>query len=371
LEKIKQNVGDLKEIASKGALVFDIDGTLLYKEKDIKDGRVPPGITEDSQINKVVELFAGLLGKNQRLAIISGHDVDVQEKRLINPLKDYLSKNGKLNLIQNFTLFANAGATKVTYDAQGNRQVDQVYAQQFQFTQGEINTIKNKFENIVKNGQLLNWYKEEIEKAAGRKFSDDEIKNILRQAYQKDAQNRRVTWDQNNGNWIDNSANFQIQVREPPKEGETVTMPWIEIRRADKTNPNSPIVQVTIKPLPSAKGELGYEIGRSLRNRIIDELSPHLPTRTMLSGGTGSIDTGTNKKVALEEYMRNLALQNQYILYFGDEFTQRGGDFPITQIPGLNIFSASPSADEPKNVIPAGIGPISIWRLLEELLKII
>ncbi|MCM8793429.1 MAG: hypothetical protein NC898_03060, partial [Candidatus Omnitrophica bacterium] len=151
----------------------------------------------------------------------------------------------------------------------------------------------------------------------------------------------------------------------PKKDDNTVTMPWIEIRRADKTDPNSPIVQVTIKPLPSAKGELGYEIGRSLRNRIIDELSPHLPTRTMLSGGTGSIDTGTNKKVALEEYMRNLALQSQYILYFGDEFTQRGGDFPITQIPGVNILSASLSAGQPGRVIKVGDGPLSIWQFLE------
>ncbi|HXV27977.1 MAG TPA: hypothetical protein VD913_03335, partial [bacterium] len=101
----------LGRLAAEGALVFDSDGTILDKKEE-----------DFSNQPEIRSLFAYLLHKAVRLAIITGNSRALQKERI----GDALSAAPELRdraLMAGFEMYVHGGATLMTYDAAGQEQV--------------------------------------------------------------------------------------------------------------------------------------------------------------------------------------------------------------------------------------------------------
>ncbi len=98
----------LQELVSKGALVFDVDGTILSKKGE--------NFSNEPEIRGI---FAGLLTDKVRMGIISGNSKAEQKTRIADHLK-IASELADRSAISRFTLYVNGGATRVSYAASGD-----------------------------------------------------------------------------------------------------------------------------------------------------------------------------------------------------------------------------------------------------------
>lgn len=211
------NDPQLVELLSKqGALVFDIDQTLLYKldklKKKVGEDQTPQ--FEDRQVQFAVALLTRILEKGIPVALISGNDVNVQYERFVKKVVDAMKGNSNL---ENLYYYANGGATKVIFDQNGNMQSQPNYDKSFSLTGGYLAKVKNFVEEYVKKEEsLLSAYVAEIQKR-NSSVSEQQIKDALKQAFQKEGNVTNKQLDSNskvtfNTDWIDNPSKFSLTV---------------------------------------------------------------------------------------------------------------------------------------------------------------
>ncbi|MDP2905120.1 MAG: phosphate acyltransferase, partial [Candidatus Omnitrophota bacterium] len=409
LTDLERLVGAIGFLRLKGndikAVVFDVDKTLFYKKEDItKKGENKE--KEDEQITIALRLLSQVL-PFMKVAIISGNNYVTQKERLVDPWKELLRKAGRLADITGLTLYTDGGATKTTFDSSGTECTSSSYSKPFIIPKKAIDRINCFVQNLmITEGVEL--YRQSLEDVCSpRKFSTDETKAILSQAYEKEQERcqrehnekeeRRKKEAVEKGvkyeakpytvksfTWVDNNANWKVWAGEGSRaEAEAKSMPWIEKRGQAGT------VQITMKPvLSNLPGDL--KLGFALRNRIIAKLNAeHIfdPENIALRpAGSTSIDIGASKDKALQDFIVTEGIRPENVVYFGDEFVPAGNDIPVLKVRGVNIISVGgeQKVDDLRKMIAelkledkledvlrrikvAGNRPDYIWHLLTSL----
>jgi hydroxymethylpyrimidine pyrophosphatase-like HAD family hydrolase len=92
------------------------------------------------------------------------------------------------------------------------------------------------------------------------------------------------------------------------------------------------------------------DIGDALRKRVKDEILKEnfLDEHLLLSlGGSTSINIGSGKNSALQDFIDANDLDPAQIVYAGDRFSPEGNDYLVLQILGITIISVGPKTADP------------------------
>ncbi|MBN3033375.1 MAG: hypothetical protein JW873_04700 [Candidatus Saganbacteria bacterium] len=92
---------------------FDIDQTLLRSDK------TEPPITTTFSNRPILAQFVSFLERAVPIVVISGNDMEEQASRVVAPLESALKGTGLGHLLRNFTFFANKGASRYSFNPEG------------------------------------------------------------------------------------------------------------------------------------------------------------------------------------------------------------------------------------------------------------
>ncbi|MCF7916459.1 MAG: HAD-IIB family hydrolase, partial [Candidatus Omnitrophica bacterium] len=98
------------------------------------------------------------------------------------------------------------------------------------------------------------------------------------------------------------------------------------------------------------------ELADILRSSIIEENIRGYAVKTEGKTTIAIGLVGVDKKGAVDFILQNLGISPQEAVYFGDEFTPEGNDWPVVGVSGLNIFSVGTREGLPVNVSYLGEG---------------
>jgi hypothetical protein len=371
-----------------GALVFDIDRTLLHKEEDIETMAIQQfgydktrdkekikdfvNKYEEKQRKKVAGLLADLLSVT-KVAIISGNDLKAQKSRLLDPLLQELADRGNPELAGNLVFYANGGATRVTFDAKTSRAIEENVADGVPpSTTAAIVEFMNK---LAAEGELFDLYAKHIGKVLNRPVSPDEAMKYLEWTFENEMTKNKRTGMTLDYSWATGNREWKTESIQSSSDKSARPCPWVETR-------GTPVNQIAVKPLQSLiiiDGEKGtvVDIGNDLRNEIIDKMGESgiidLHEFALRPAGGSSIDIGISKNRALEDFIgRNSDVKRQNVVYFGDEFGYRGNDYPILGVNGITVVSVGEvpritAAVKAANVLDGGASPDDTWTILENV----
>ncbi|GEM_PF-6586208 len=264
----------------KGALVFDVDGTILNKKGD--------------QLGNYPDFIDGLLTLMKQgvpVAIISGNSVHEQMPRIVNPIRSALGADQ--SPISRLTLYANGGATRIDFNESGNPVRENAYNQQFyRITDEDLKNIQSALVELGKKQfgltpeQVTEWQKW----YAG-------IKDF-----------GPVTFELP---WTKSEGGYEAPVIPVGEMRGMVQAPWVEDR--DR-------VQLSIKLLPKTPVDIRLkEVAASVK-RV---LGPNADRFDYYPGGFASLDInpkGVNKAIALTDLIEAFDRDPSQVFYFGDEF---------------------------------------------------
>ncbi|MCD6218973.1 NUDIX domain-containing protein [Candidatus Calescamantes bacterium] len=372
-------------------VVMDIDNTFVPKKlPDMKNPNNLSNWREEPYKELRLACLYQLL-KRTKVVLISGNSRTVQTMRLIDPLKDYIKEKGlDMSVMKNLTVYFDGGALKITYFKNGNESLIienprydspgdirfkrwASYNREGLILEKEQEEILGKLRELFNDGTIVRWLQEKAE-AAG--VSWEEVKEALKKWYDKEFNKRfgaKGYKGRINYNWLDGKG-FNIDVlnsdfvelRPDQITLPRISFPWFEVRDG---------VQITIKLLPKSVKVGDKEVDIDIRGRIIQELSKVVGKEfQMRAGGFGSIDInkGRDKKVALEDYLRENP--EVKVIYLGDEFTKpKGNDQPITEIQNQDLIAVISVGEVPyrdkmyDELIWVGGGPFATLKLFEAM----
>ncbi len=333
------------EELTRGAIIFDVDETILDVRVDRHQKRYEQTLIEAPVLHLLVELLeAGF-----RLCAITGNDMRGFEARFTQHLVHQLRQRDQLNLIERFEAYADGAARHATFHASGTEfQVlpDHAYNGAHGITNEEFDLIRTCLDSHAKRPGLIPSPAE------------------LGQTY--DLGIWKYRYDEAQRRWF-----------EETETGESRPVPRVH-ERGDR-------VMLTLKPLPSRRHMLpGVRVDRDIRRealeRIRADLRQALGTRAddylIREAGWGSIDVtrGVSKATAVQHFMQTWKLRPQDILYFGNEFGIRGNDRPVALgIPGVHVVSVNQPETEvfyQRNIFyGGGRGTASTMQQLGDILE--
>ena len=379
ISQLENAIKELKDVDIKqGGVAFDVDKTLLYTLDDLaKVSSTEKVALEKRQVDRVCELFFYLLRRGAKVAIISGNAAARQWERFGRFLGEYLKERGELNLIQNFTLYADGAASKIRFSVNKDEIVqikDQEYSRPFIISQDRINGLADFVNTLVQKEDLIKIIKSAIIEQEPL-ITEIDIKNALNNYYDNSYENHTDP-DQLRSVWIDSPRGWKISIG---KEAGG-TNPWID-PRPNKENP----VQLSLKIIPSKltivvqEKNRVFDMGNTVRNEIIKQIEEKgifdLKVTVLRPAGFGSIDIGASKDGALEDFInKNNIKDRKHVVYFGDEFGERGNDVPVVNVEGVHIVNVGGKdikmepGHKAKQLLLAGDSPDYTWSILDKLL---
>jgi hydroxymethylpyrimidine pyrophosphatase-like HAD family hydrolase len=129
-------------VRSHGALVLDVDDTLLARERADGTGQE---IFNDSA---AAGLLPELLRRGFNLCLITGHGWQQLESRLVVPIVERLRESGDEAAVERLRIYANRGATRIAWD--GTRhQVDVTYGEHLQIRAGDVGVLRDLLESLA------------------------------------------------------------------------------------------------------------------------------------------------------------------------------------------------------------------------------
>ena len=152
------DVSRIENLRLKGALVLDVDDTLLARERANGAGQ------ETFNDSAAASLLPELLRRGFNLCLITGHGWQQLKSRLVAPLVERLRDSGDEAVIESLRIYANRGATKLAWDNTGYK-VDEFYGAHHELRVDDVPTLRallqslaDEFDNEV-NGRR-EWYRE-------------------------------------------------------------------------------------------------------------------------------------------------------------------------------------------------------------------
>jgi len=335
-------------ITERCLIATDIDKTILIQGQQYDEER------EEFLIKIAPELLrAARYGAN--LALLTGNSMHELSSRFLKGLIDHLCHTNRLNLLDRFHFFCNAGGIYARFSGKDE-------ALNALFTQSNSDgNLKDKVLDAITvtvNGKLAirpcfidQLY---IERSTIPISDAQRIKSLLEEVAQSYMNDIRA-----NRNSYSDTYDLERICKDSEFINPNVDLRMVEYGSGEFTKQVS--VQITIKPILSFRH--AYDpvqlVDNDLRSEIIKRIQSKLDEKGLMHyvarpGGTSSIDVTLekiDKAYALEFLIDHLNLQGNTRLgqkygsntiYFGDEVIVGGGnDYPITRIPGLLVFAVN------------------------------
>jgi hypothetical protein len=320
---------NLEEFVKRGALAFDVDGTLMLTKETLKDHP------------ELLNIFIELLLRGVRIAFISGNAYERIEARVLDPLRQALELRGRLDVITGVTIYADASTAKYTFDRRGMPIKDRKYGENSQVTLAELEAAQEVLINAAKErfglneAQLAQWH------AKYRQL--EEGPSGTRKIY-------HLPWADHKP-YLPDIVSSAVSSRD---DGGQIIAPWIEIRGK----------VFSIKSLPKIeKADIpDHEVrpGIIAAMKAIPRLNRLFELFDIRPGGSGTIDVAQAKSIAMTDLIESNRLDASEIFYFGDEFyvarfpdgsEVSGNDLSVFKNtdPWINAISVNSSVRAPRN----------------------
>ena len=112
-----------------------------------------------------------------------------------------------------------------------------------------------------------------------------------------------------------------LKINEKRKNGEEITIPWVEIR--GEREKEKKVASIAIKPTPQIGNK---DIRGFIQEKIKEKLGVNKSDYFLRSGGSSTTDItreDADKRAALHDFIRSNNLTMKHVYYFGDEFYVR------------------------------------------------
>jgi len=293
------------EIIMRGGFVFDVDQTLMYKNKSLSD----------PENRSLLECLANCLRHGIEIGVVSGGSIEEMTRRIVQPLKGALENN--IAALQHLTLYTDSGSGKYTFDSAGREVLDRAYTNN----------------NMISQKAILSPIHRMLKDEAKRKFRLGS-EHMAAWVEWCERYYPGITFD---SSWMKGNANWEPAVITPKelekarRKGGLLTQPFIELRRINGT-----LVKMTIRPLVTAPFDMrGY-----LRSRAHGYIGPERTLSLSISSeGTSSIpiiSANAGKEGAVTDFIaspkaKGKRLVAHCVFYFGDAMYYRISRDPVLQ----------------------------------------
>lgn len=138
----------VERLRRAGALVLDVDDTLLARERAGGDGVRGGGGEETFAESAAAALLPPLLRRGFRIGLITGHGWRQLRSRLVAPVVERLRETGDAAAcVERLHIYANRGATKIVRDGERHR-VDEFYGERYQLRAADVATLRGLLESL-------------------------------------------------------------------------------------------------------------------------------------------------------------------------------------------------------------------------------
>jgi hydroxymethylpyrimidine pyrophosphatase-like HAD family hydrolase len=132
----------LQSVRLKGALILDVDDTLLAREG------ASSGTQETFDESAAAALLPEFLRRGFNLCLITGHGWQQLESRLVGPLVAPLRESGNDAAIAGLRIYANRGATKIIWHNTVHK-VDEVYGTRHELRAADVPTLRTLLQSLA------------------------------------------------------------------------------------------------------------------------------------------------------------------------------------------------------------------------------
>ncbi|HZH30335.1 MAG TPA: hypothetical protein VEY11_06190 [Pyrinomonadaceae bacterium] len=313
----------VERLRRAGALVLDVDDTLLARERAAAVGdSVRAGGEETFEESAAAMLLPELLRRGFRVGLITGHGWRQLERRLVAPVVERLREAHEAGAsIARLSVYANRGATKIVWDGERHA-VDAVYGERHQLRVEDTATLRGLLESL------------------GAEF-DAEVR-------------ARREW------YAASFPRFDFATLPPrvdEREGAVLVLRPIPARRhavaGVSLNPRAEVYARGLELLRRANLDAAYELAESGRSSIEitrrgvsketalgDLLAEASKMSEAAAGASGETVSGETARGEAE------ACTESALVYVGDEFEAGGNDAVIPQVfPRALCLSVAPGSD--------------------------
>ncbi|MFH1714947.1 MAG: HAD hydrolase family protein [Elusimicrobiota bacterium] len=332
-EKILDTISKYPSKIKNGALMFDIDGTLLNSGESFKK----------SEYQKFLRTLCALLQEGIHIAIITG--APYEETRIIIPLKEYIKANNfSMSIMQSLSVYDRGGGRRVSFDYNGE---SQKLKPNKEFTQKDIETLKGLLTDLAKKKFNLSVQELDLWKKYYEATQNSSNKVSIPWAYDDTAkfepQCSNLNIDEKSISTIPhiyNMENLQLGIgRFPPND----------IKRFDK----GAAAEGELKgKFTDAEKKQLVESSIKVRNLIKDEIKKELDKDFQWEGLSSFsifiLDKGEAVKNFIE--LNGIDSQKNLALYFGDTFSVNGNDRSVVNVPNVICFNVGK-----KEIIPNAV----------------
>jgi hydroxymethylpyrimidine pyrophosphatase-like HAD family hydrolase len=311
----------VERLRRAGALVLDVDDTLLARERAAVGDSGRTSGEETFEESAAAALLPELLQRGFRVGLITGHGWRQLERRLVAPVVERLRETCEAGVsIARLSVYANRGATKIVWDGERHA-VDAVYGERHQLRAEDTAALRALLESLgaefdAEVGARREWYK-----ASFPRFD---------------------------------FATLPPRVDE--REGAVLVLRPIPARRhaaaGASLNPRAEVYARGLELLRRANLDAAYELAESGRSSIeitrrgvsketaLGDLLAEASKVSEAVGASGETARGETARGEVE------ACVESALVYVGDEFEAGGNDAVIPQVfPRALCLSVAPGRD--------------------------
>jgi len=313
------NAARVERLRRAGALVLDVDDTLLARERaggfagGGSVGGVGSGGGEETFTESAsAALLPELLRRGFRVGLVTGHGWRQLESRLVAPVVERLRESGDASSVEHLRVYANRGATKIVWDG-ARHAVDEVYGARHQLRDADVARLRALLETL------------------GAEFDADV--------------NARREWYRAAFPRFDFAT---LPARVDEREGAVLVLRPIPARRhagiGVRSNPRAEVYERGLELLRRANLDAAYELAESGRSSI--EITRR----------------GVSKEAALRDLLAEVSRATgegeagveESLVYVGDEFVAGGNDAVIPVV-FPRALCLSVAGERGGNETPAGV----------------
>lgn len=131
----------VERVRREGALVLDVDDTLLARE------RAGGGGEETFEESAPACLLPELLRRGFNVCLITGHGWQQLRARLITPISELLREQGDAACIEHLRVYANRGATKINWGGEQHA-VDDIYGARHHLRAPDMDALRELLDTL-------------------------------------------------------------------------------------------------------------------------------------------------------------------------------------------------------------------------------
>lgn len=131
----------IEHLRLKGALVLDVDDTLLARQGTNGAGQ------ETFDESAAAALLPEFLRRGFNLCLITGHGWRQLESRLVSPIVERLRESSDEAFSERLRIYANRGATRITWDG-ARHTVDERYGERYQLRAVDVAALRGLLESL-------------------------------------------------------------------------------------------------------------------------------------------------------------------------------------------------------------------------------